>query len=1024
MPAASHQASSLISTGQRSKPFFMVTTGFALLMFLLQLLLLYGNTARDDAFLTYWPALSLADHAEILNYNGERVEQSSTLLHTLSLAFLHKLLPFLALPSLAWGMSIAAGFFTLLLTALCLRQQNCNTSAVMVLATAPSILFWSASGMETLTSALLFTAIIFIFQQRDISRKLLLWLACSALLAVMVRPEVFLVLLAFVIGNLVLQFLTGKRDTIRNHLAITLFASTLAAIAVVSVWRYFYFGSWFPQPVYAKSLPISGQTLLKGYAYLVSGGQSVINQYLAAGGLLALLIALCWKQHPHRSAIITAAAMALAQMAFVFTTGGDWMEASRFLVPVLPALIIAIALLFSPWRWLHVLLITALLAGALYDSVRFVQTTSSGFPLWERQQKRDEYLPAQDFRIPYSNMELQTKDALRDVPQLEAMATAIDKMAGMTDKIQIASIQMGFIPFHLSETYPGRLHFLDLRGLASNDLTRCPATAGIVHSDQGIKITYNDFFALLPQLQTKCGIAKPDIIYDMGYAGRKDVLLQNGYRFIYKEVRLVKGNFSQRSIGSDLFIAVRQELVEKYQLNDTDSNAATTTGNAVSKPNIVLMIADDISYDEFGFMGNRAAHTPTLDQLAQQGTVFTTAYVPTAFCRPSLATLLTGQWPHQNRIHANDGVIALPAGYETLATRLQEQGYATFAGGKFWEDEPSLRGFDDFDTDKKRFARENQDQLWQFLDTNTGKKPMFIWWAPMLPHTPHTPPQKFLDAIDPATIIIPREIPEAEKQEYVKREHNFMAMTLWLDDEAGKLRQQLQDRNHLDNTLFVFMADNGFSHKSYSKSFPRELGLRTPIIFSWPGHIPAGRRVDTIINSVDLYPTLLDFAGVDKLPPSSPGNPGINLRPVVENHQAAITEKAFGADYQAVTIKTDPEPRPERDIFALHVRDGDWKYVLFLRDLQETENADLTIKSGMSTFPVRHAGDEELFYLPADPYEQKNLMDVQENAGRLEDYRAQVLHWWYSTGGKPFDAITNCPKEPVVLCKKLVSATK
>jgi uncharacterized sulfatase len=989
-------------------------------MYLAQVFVLYGHTGRDDAFLTYWPALTLAEHGDILNYNGDRIEQSSTLLHTFSLALLHKILPVIAMPTLAWMVSITAGLLTLLLTAFALQKHQTHSGGVLVLASAPSLLFWASSGMETLTATMLFTAIVFIFLQRHIGRKQLVLLACSAALAVLVRPEVFLVLLAFAIGNAVLQFLTGKRDAAQNALSLTLIASTLVAIVIVSVWRHFYFGVWFPQPVFAKALPLNGQTLLKGYAYLLSGGQSFTTLCLSAGGLLALLLALCWKRHPHRSAIITVATLAFAQMAFVFTAGGDWMEASRFLTPVLPALLIAIALSLAPWRWLQALLITLLFAGALYDSYRFVQTTSSGFPLWERQLKREAYLPAQTFTIPYSNTELQTKDALRDVPQLEALAAAIEKMSGLSDKIQIASIQMGFIPYHLSETYPGKLHFLDLRALATNDLTRCPLTANMAHSDTGLKLTYNDFFALLPQLQARCGIAKPDIIYDMGYAGRKDVLLQNGYRFIYKEVRLVKGDFSQRSIGSDLFIAVRQELVETYRLHDED--AITASPMTSNQPNIVLMIADDISYDEFGFMGNRAAHTPTLDQLAQHGTVFTSAYVPSAFCRPSLATLLTGQWPHQTRIHANDGVISLPPGYVTLATRLQQQGYATFAGGKFWEDEPSLRGFDEFDSDRNHFARVDQSQLCHFMDTYSNKKPMFIWWAPMLPHTPHNPPQKFLDAIDTASIVVPDDIPDAEKQEYVNREHNFLAMTLWLDDEAGKLHQQLKDRHQLDNTLFVFMADNGFSHKSYSKSFPRELGLRTPIIFSWPGHIPTGRRDDTVLNTVDLYPTLLDFAGVHALPPVSTRNPGINLRAAVENRVPAQTEKAFGADYQAVTIKTDPEPRPERDIFALHVRDGDWKYVLFLHDLHESENADLTIKSGMSAFPVRQAGDEELFHLPADPYEQKNLVDVQENSERVKDYRAQVLHWWYSTGGKPFDVIKNCPKEPAALCKKISAA--
>jgi uncharacterized sulfatase len=391
--------------------------------------------------------------------------------------------------------------------------------------------------------------------------------------------------------------------------------------------------------------------------------------------------------------------------------------------------------------------------------------------------------------------------------------------------------------------------------------------------------------------------------------------------------------------------------------------------------------------------------------------------VPTAFCRPSLATLLTGQWPHQNKIYANNGVIALPPGSKTLATQLQQHGYMTFSGGKFWEDEPDLRGFDRYDNRHEQFARIDQNKLWQFLDEFAGKQPMFIWWAPMIPHLPHNPPQPFLDAIDENAIYVQPSMPADKQPEFRKEEKKLLAMNSWFDAEFYKLYKNLSDRKLLDNTLFIFMADNGFSYRGASKSTPYELGLRTPIVFNWKNHIPT-QRITAETNTVNLYDTILDFAGIPLQP--GPKKTGHSLRPVVEQRATPIPEKLFGADYPAFTLKTDPLPRPERDIFALHVRDENWKYIFYIRDVREKDNYDLTIKPGVKPFPERSAGDEELFYLPNDPYEETNLANQVEQKNRIEQYRREVLHWWYNTGGKTFDAAQHCPERPVALCQKLI----
>jgi arylsulfatase A-like enzyme len=194
------------------------------------------------------------------------------------------------------------------------------------------------------------------------------------------------------------------------------------------------------------------------------------------------------------------------------------------------------------------------------------------------------------------------------------------------------------------------------------------------------------------------------------------------------------------------------------------------------------------------------------------------------------------------------------------------------------------------------------------------------------------------------------------------------------------------------------------------------LGLRTPVIFDWPGHVPV-QHIDNPTSAIHLYATLLDFAGIT----AAPTLPSKSLKSVIQQQQKPTTEKLFGASYQAIAMHTaqDQTPRPERDIFALYVRDGDWKYVLYLRDVREEDNVNLTIKSGMQPFPARKAGDEDLFYLPDDIIELHNVAHEPTNSTRLTEYRKAVFDWWNSTGGKPLDSLRDCPVSPAVLCGKV-----
>lgn len=991
----------------------------AVIVLLAQCFFLYGNTARDDAFFTYWSAHSLAEYGKILNYSGDRVEQSSTLLHTVLLAASQKLLPFIAIPTASWFFSMLAGVITLLLFARTLKDHAIDTTATLVLAASTSVIFWSSSGMETLNGTALFTAVLWLCLKLKLSKTESWGLVAICAMAVMNRPEAFVVLLCFIVAAWPLQYLLhwSFKNTAHSTWLILLIATALAA-ALITGWRYFYFHDWFPQPVTAKQESNWIINLFNGINYLIISSKSINTKIILIAGFCSALLALPLWKHRFRVQIITCCTLAIAQICFILATGGDWMDAGRFLLPVLPALLLSAVFFLAPWPRLLMLATFTLTGFSLLESWQFAQKQSTGFAVHERSAAVQQFIPnADQIANQYSYAEWQSKDALRDIPQLESLKQLIEKLATHPKPINIASIQMGFIPYHLAIQFPQRLRFLDLRALSSRELTDCAPLKPFKRTSNGLIISYDEFFALLPVLNRQCGIQKPDILYDLGYDMRKQALQDNGYITVYFEQRHIQGTFSQRGIGSQLFIAIRKELAAQYGIADIDGKIpAITPEPKKNHPNIVLVIADDVSYDNFGFMGNKAARTPTLDQLAQQGTVFTTAYVPTAFCRPSLATLLTGQWPHQTRLHANNGVPVLPKGTATLATRLQQNGYITFSGGKFWEDEPDLRGFDRFDNSKENFARKDQEKLWQFLDDYSGKQPMFISWAPMMPHRPHDAPAEFMNAIDEQAIDI-QGVPVDKQEMFREQEKRLLAMNMWFDAEFKKLYQQLAARNQLDNTAFVFLADNGYSNRGASKSTPYELGIRTPLIFYWPKHFPA-QRIDAGVDTVNLYKTILDIANVTT--PSTPKF-GRSLLPTIEQKTSPIAEKLFGANYPAFTLKTDPLPRPERDIFALHVRDGDWKYIFFLRDVREQDNLDLTIQKGVMPYPEKKGGDEELFYLPDDPYERNNLSMQAENKIRVEQYRREVLHWWYSTGGKQLDVARACQQTPnTVVCEKLV----
>src|SRR5690606_25292792 len=297
-------------------------------------------------------------------------------------------------------------------------------------------------------------------------------------------------------------------------------------------------------------------------------------------------------------------------------------------------------------------------------------------------------------------------------------------------------------------------------------------------------------------------------------------------------------------------------------------------------PNIVLIISDDHAWTDYGFMGHPVIETPHLDQLARKSAVFPRGYVPTALCRPSLATLITGLYAHQHQISGNDPSHALadpksPAyrqlqqrlighidRHPTLPKLLAERDYLSHQSGKWWEGHFSRGGFTHGMTrgfpqpggrhgdDGLKIGRDGMAPVFEFIDLAIeADKPFFIWYAPFLPHTPHTPPQRLLDKYQSRVDSLP-----------IAR---YYAMCEWFDETCGALLDHVEQHELTEKTLLVYVGDNGWiqnpdgpGYAPRSKQSPYEGGTRQPILLSWPGTITPQQR-DELVSSIDLVPTML-----------------------------------------------------------------------------------------------------------------------------------------------------------------------
>lgn len=426
-----------------------------------------------------------------------------------------------------------------------------------------------------------------------------------------------------------------------------------------------------------------------------------------------------------------------------------------------------------------------------------------------------------------------------------------------------------------------------------------------------------------------------------------------------------------------------------------------TAQSQKNRPNFLVILTDDQAYRAIGY-NNPYIKTPHLDQLAAQGIIFDKAFTVSPICVASRAALLTGLYPQQNGTVALNtksfiDAVVQQKKFPTIAQQLRQAGYFTFFAGKSHLGNPLDYGFtagkesNDF-TDSAGFK-----QVSDLVEQgNLGKQPFFIWLGAKQPHLPLKPQQKWLDLYPPGGLPVDPNFLEQPQPGslfnqglpgetlYLNSDYTdnykglsagpprtvdimkefisaYYATVSQLDAQVGALMQQLRQKDLLKNTVVIFLSDNGYflgNHGLGNKITMHEEAVRVPFFIHWDGLPGKGVRFKGLVANIDLFPTVLDLAGipVGKSPAGKSFKKILLHQPAAHLHNHYVVSECTGVGGKVGTGHR-------------MVRNERYKYIL------------------------SDTNEEALYDLEHDPYELQNRIEDTAYTKVLAELKNHLHHW-------------------------------
>lgn len=409
------------------------------------------------------------------------------------------------------------------------------------------------------------------------------------------------------------------------------------------------------------------------------------------------------------------------------------------------------------------------------------------------------------------------------------------------------------------------------------------------------------------------------------------------------------------------------------------------------RPNIIVMIADNLGWKDLGCYGEENVSTPHIDRMADEGVKFNNAFVTAPSCSPSRATMISGQSPHSVDVLGLTHLYPhyqMPLSVETLPECLKKAGYTTVINGKWHVSPYRPTSWYGYQKHLGMFAIKEADKACKFISDNRDR-PFFLEMNFMQTHRPGFPNISYAYEqhpdfpVDPEKVHVPDYYGLPDWPAIRKDVAAYFSQAAYMDHVIGQVTAHLEKEGLSENTLIIFVSDNGPMYPG-GIGCCYDLGIGTPLIMRWPAGLDRGREVSGLCSTIDIMPTALSAAGVS-VPPEVQG---LSLLPAGRGepeatHDAIFAEMTYHVKYTPMRA----------------IRTHEYKYILNLNDepvgLDMCKDFDWAVKAakrpdvpGLEPRPP-----EELFDLRKDPTEKNNIADKPELVKVKNELRDKLERW-------------------------------